>query len=120
MQISTLRSGADAGLQVVEYERLGAGTGVVGEHHVRLLQWSARGFERSLNVDQAHLADRDAEYAQRIILGDREILAVATPLADRLERRGPVIALLPNTDVVIKNDVPVEKVIDALELGIVI
>ena len=66
---------------------------------------------RRLDIDGAHLADGHACLAQRVVLDDGEVLAVAASAPDRLKRRRPVVALVPDRDVFVEADVAVEEII---------
>ena len=68
------------------------------------------------DVHQAQLADRDAEFEQREILGDGEILTVATALGHGFEWRGPVIGLAPQREIVVEGDALVDEVVDPPDL----
>ena len=79
---------------------------------MRLLHRPVTRFQRGLDVDQAQLAGGNAGFAQRNVFDDGEILAVATALADGFQRRCPLVALLPDRNIVLEMNVLVNKVVD--------
>ena len=85
---------------------------------MRLLYRAIGPLELGFDVDQAQLVGRYAGHAQGYVFDDGEVLAVAPPLSDGFERRGPIVALLPDGKVVFESDVAVDEVVDLRELGL--
>ena len=108
-QVAALVGGQDLRLQVVEDQRFGALVGVVGQHHVRALQ--LQGFDEG----QAQLVAGHAQAQQAEVLGDGDVLAVATAAAEGFARSGPVIGLAPDLAVFAVQHAAVDEAVDPFQ-----
>ena len=119
LQITTLRSRADRRIEIVEHQRLRIRRRIVCQNHVRNLHRARRTVASRLDVDQTQPGSGNAGLAQRNVFDDGEVLAIPSTLPNRLQRGRPVVALLPDGDIVIENDMPIDEVIDQLQARIV-